>query len=121
MSNNGERDYAEEAANDRELREGDAELIHVEYTVQYCRGDDDITSDFYAAEDADTVRFWEGDFCLIEVTRWSSAGSFNVWQPTGGDSAGWTKLAEFAFRSPKDALETLLPPDTYTLTEASNV
>ena len=43
-----------------------------EYRWQFCRGGNDITTDFYADADADMVRAWEGeegDFCLVEVTK----------------------------------------------------
>jgi hypothetical protein len=36
---------------------------------QYCRGDDDITSDWYAVPDADEARVWDGDVCLLAVVR----------------------------------------------------
>jgi hypothetical protein len=38
-------------------------------TWQFCRNGYDITDQFYAEDDADTVRAWTGDFCLAEICR----------------------------------------------------
>lgn len=90
------------------------EVTVVKYTTQFCRAGYDISSNFLAEDDADMVRFWEGDFCLLEVTK----ADTGEWEPTGGDSVGWTELANA--HTPLDALLALLPSDEYALVDISD-
>jgi hypothetical protein len=86
------------------------EATEVRYTTQFCREGYEIGGGLYDAEDADLVRYWENDFCLVELTK-TDAGA---WVPTGGDTPGWTGLADlYAF--PIDALHDLLPAGEYRL------
>ena len=91
-----------------------ADRITVRYITQYILGDRDITNEFYAAQDCDAVRFWEGGFCLLEVMADADGAG---WIATGGDGS-WTTLGERAFSVPRDALHALLPADSYELVES---
>jgi hypothetical protein len=95
-------------------------MREIRYTVQYCAGDRDITGDFYAAQDADCVRFWEagGDpFCLLEVTRQHDDMGRPAWVATGSD-ATYTRIADERFAEPLAALRAQLPESAgYRLTE----
>lgn len=81
-------------------------------TWQYCAGDRDITTEFYAEDDADKVRAWDNDFCLIEVTHVNGRG----WVPTGGDG-DWTRLADDEFASPWDALAAYMDGQPYVIAD----
>ena len=93
----------------------------IRYVVQYCAAGRDITGDFYAERDADSVRFWEagGDpFCLLEVTRQHGDTGCPGWVATGSD-AGYALIADQRFADPYDALRAQLPESAgYLLTEA---
>jgi hypothetical protein len=80
-------------------------------TWQYCRNGYDITGDFYAEQDADRLRAWDGDFCLIEVRR-TSLG----WEPSGGDG-DWVRLADRAFANRGEALAAYMEDDLYVVAE----
>jgi hypothetical protein len=70
---------------------------------QYIAADGwDIGGQLYAAEDAATVRAWEGDICLLEVSRRQDG-----WEPTGGDITGWTEMND-RYPTPQEALSFLL-------------
>lgn len=86
------------------------ELDEVRYTTQFCRGGYEIGGGLYDAEDADLVRYWQDDFCLVELTK-TDAGA---WEPTGGDSTGWADLPNL-YAYPIDALHDLLPAGEYRL------
>ena len=96
-------------------------MPEIRYSVQYCVGGTDITGDFYAAQDADCVRFWEagGDpFCLLEVTRQVDDLGRPVWVATGSD-ATYTLFPDQPFLEPLDALRAQLPESSgYGLIEA---
>jgi hypothetical protein len=81
------------------------------YTWQFCRGGNDITTQFYAAEDADMARAWEDDFCLLEVTKQGES-----WVPTGGDG-DWVGLAERMFPDHISALDAYAEYHRLTLAE----
>jgi hypothetical protein len=83
---------------------------------QFCRAGYDITSEFYAEQDADLVRAWEGadgDFCLIEATRVDGG-----WELSGGDG-GWLSLADRLYASPGDALAAYAARYDMTFREVS--
>jgi hypothetical protein len=77
-------------------------------TWQYCQAGNEIIGSLYAADDADMVRAWDDDFCLIEVTRTADG----TWEPTGGDGR-WVDLAEKRFASPEEALAAYLGNEPY--------
>jgi hypothetical protein len=76
-----------------------SELITSIYRWQFCQGGNDITTSFYAEDDADMVRAWEEDFCLVEVTKVDGS-----WYVTGGDG-NWTPLDGRRFDHYGDALD----------------
>lgn len=53
--------------------------------IQYELSGLDITGDRYAKADADTIRIWDGEVCLIEVTHVRDDGLMMVWAITGSD------------------------------------
>ncbi|MEH1124797.1 hypothetical protein [Micromonospora sp. CPCC 206061] len=38
-------------------------------SMQFCKGGYDITNQVYAEMDADEARAWDGDFCVVALTR----------------------------------------------------
>lgn len=58
-------------------------------SVQYCAGRADISGDLYAEDDADRIRFWSDDMCILEVKRLGSrewnANVSDVWSITRED------------------------------------
>lgn len=84
----------------------------ITYTAQWIGADGrDITPDFFAEDDAERMRFWEGDFCLLELRRVPGG-----WQPTGGDG-DWVRLADRVFAEPYLALAELC--ESYATTAPS--
>jgi len=65
--------------------------------IQYELSGEDITGDRYAKADADTVRVWDGDVCLVEVSHVRNDGPIMVWVINGSDANG-------EFESWQDAL-----------------
>jgi hypothetical protein len=88
------------------------EPVTVTYTTQWIENGADIGGNLFADQDADTIRYWEGEHCLLEM---SVDPDGNGWVPTGGDVAAWADLGELPFSTPRAALVALLPPDSYTL------
>ncbi len=84
----------------------------IEVSWQYCRDGYDIGGSFYAEDDADTVRAWDGDFCLIEVTRVGD----QEWMPTGGDG-NWIRLDGHLFPTPADALAVYMDGQPYVIAD----
>jgi hypothetical protein len=71
----------------------------VVYRKQFCQKGYVITGSLYAAEDADQVRFWDGEFCLIEVVK----AQDGRWDVTGGDG-DWAEISNQAFDTPDAAM-----------------
>lgn len=82
---------------------GTALRVHWQYIVD----DLDIVDRLYAAEDATVVRAWEGDICLLEVSRREDGWEPTGWEPTGGDITGWTEMDD-RYPTPQEALNFLL-------------
>ena len=72
--------------------------------LQFCRDGQDITGDFYAAEDATEVRAWTDDAtCLGAVTR----GADGRWRASASDVWSWTDVQE-PYEGWRGALAALL-------------
>jgi hypothetical protein len=56
--------------------------------IQFCRGDNDITADIYAADDADEVRVWRDDDVLLAVSR-DTSGSWSYAASDLGPNPDW--------------------------------
>jgi hypothetical protein len=69
---------------------------------QYCRNGLDITTNFYAEQDADEVRAWDDDFCVLEVRR--DGQDPTRWRITGSDGRRPDQADDQLFDDPSDAL-----------------
>ena len=77
----------------------------IAYRWQYCRGDDDITSEPFCVTYADRLRAWEdahGDLCIVEVVRTPR----DRWRITTTDYPVVLPISAYdrRFPSPLDAL-----------------
>ncbi|BBX87969.1 hypothetical protein [Mycolicibacterium aubagnense] len=70
--------------------------------LQFCRGDDDISSDFHAESDADEVRVWSDDGVAVAVSR-NSSGRWSYAASDFGADADWD--LDRSFDSWQEALE----------------
>jgi hypothetical protein len=57
---------------------------------QYCRGEDDISGQGYAEDDATEARWWREDGCLVAAFTKGGDG----WHLSGSDLHDWVSLAE---------------------------
>jgi hypothetical protein len=74
-----------------------------EWTWQYCRDGYDITSQpLYAEQDADEVRVWDGEFCLLAVVR-----DDGCWRIDTSDVGLPDDADDQTFRTPAAALDWL--------------
>src|SRR5262245_48499905 len=77
---------------------------------QFCRGGYDITSQpMYAEQDADEVRAWDGDFCLVAVVR--DTDNPQRWRIDSTDGRLPDDANEHLFASPAEALTYLTTSD----------
>lgn len=72
--------------------------------LQFCANGQDITGDFYAAEDATEVRAWEEDTCLGAVALTAHDG----WQACASDVIDWPTYADEGYEGWRAALAALL-------------
>lgn len=76
---------------------------NVRATWQFCQGGWDITRNFVPERDADLVRVWDGDSCVMEVSR----PKIGKWAITGSDGHIKSSWYDMRFDSPEGALEFL--------------
>src|SRR5262249_28774206 len=77
---------------------------------QFCRDGYDITSQpLYAEQDADEVRAWNGDFCVVAVVRDPAAPQ--QWRINATDGGLPDDARRQTFSSPVDALDYLAARD----------
>jgi hypothetical protein len=54
--------------------------------VQMCAGESDITNELHAASDAECVRYWSDDMCVLEVVRKETEKwTFGPWRARSSD------------------------------------
>lgn len=72
-------------------------------SLQFCAAGQDITGDFYAAEDATEVRAWEPDGTCLGAVQLGADG----WQASASDVCTWTDCQE-VYEGWRAALAALL-------------